>query len=82
MPSIAFAQELVYLPEFISQNEELQLLAAVDAAPASRWINAGERKMQNWGGKPGESLIREVLQSFSQLALFVVLTICTLIRST
>lgn len=62
-------QKLFYLPEFVNQAEELQLLAAVDAAPATRWINAGERKMQNWGGRPGESLVREVLhESTSTLA--------------
>ena len=54
------AQEVFYLPDFLSQDEELQLLTAVDAAPASRWTNAGERKMQNWGGRPGERLIQEV----------------------
>ncbi|KAL3140718.1 hypothetical protein ABBQ32_005275 [Trebouxia sp. C0010 RCD-2024] len=59
-------QELFYLPEFLNQTEELQILAAVDAAPASRWINAGERKMQNWGGIPGESLVREKLPQFLQ----------------
>ena len=46
----------------ISQSEELQLLTAVDAAPTNRWTNAGERKIQNWGGRPGESTVREVLQ--------------------
>lgn len=54
------AQGVVYIADFLSQQEEAQLLAAVDAAPASRWTKAGERKMQNWGGRPSECLIREV----------------------
>ena len=65
-------QEVLYLPEFVSQDEEVQVLTAVDAAPASRWTNAGERKMQNWGGRPGENLIREVPQTNA----FLVLTVC------
>lgn len=49
------------MPNILSESEELQLLTAVDAAPANRWTNAGERKMQNWGGRPGERIVREVL---------------------
>lgn len=59
-------QGVVYIADFLSQQEEAQLLAAVDAAPASRWTKAGERKMQNWGGRPSECLIREKLPQHLQ----------------
>ncbi|KAL0052049.1 hypothetical protein WJX82_007131 [Trebouxia sp. C0006] len=59
-------QEVLYVPAFLTREEEVQLLQAVDAAPAARWIHAGERQMQNWGGRPGEAVIREKLPQFLQ----------------
>lgn len=59
-------QGLFYIPDFVTEEEQKQILQAVDAAPASRWTTAGERQMQNWGGRPGEAIVREKLPSFLQ----------------
>ncbi|DBA87599.1 TPA: hypothetical protein ACH3X1_004622 [Trebouxia sp. C0004] len=59
-------QGIFYVPAFLTREEEVQLLQAVDAAPAARWMHAGERQMQNWGGRPGEAVIREKLPQFLQ----------------
>ena len=53
------------MPEFVTQQEEQALLAAVNSAPAKRWVQASGRSMQNWGGRPSERAIREV--SFPEL---------------
>lgn len=60
-------QDVFYVPEFVNREEEAQLLQAVDAAPASRWTHAGERQMQNWGGRPGEAVIREVISNLLKM---------------
>ena len=51
------------MPDFVTADEETQLLTAIEAAPAERWTQAGERQMQNWGGRPGEAVVREVRPS-------------------
>ena len=62
----ALTQGLFYVPNFISEEEQAQLLQALDAAPARRWTAAGERQMQNWGGRPGEAVVREVCLPVTQ----------------
>ena len=52
--------QVLYVPDFLTEEEEQAVLAAINAAPASRWQQAGQRRMQNWGGRPGEAAIREV----------------------
>ncbi|KAL0028635.1 hypothetical protein WJX79_007115 [Trebouxia sp. C0005] len=64
--NLSSLKELFYVPAFLTREEEVQLLQAVDAAPAARWTHAGERQMQNWGGRPGEAVIREKLPQFLQ----------------
>ena len=44
---------LFYLPEFISENEEKNLLRFIEKAPKTKWTNLKNRTLQNWGGIPG-----------------------------
>ena len=57
-------QGVYYIADFISSDEEAELVRQVDAAPAGRWIACGDgrRRMQNWGGKPGRREVTEVRQ--------------------
>lgn len=52
--------DILYIPDFVTHQEEACLLRTLQAAPAARWTQAGERQMQNWGGRPGEAVVREV----------------------
>jgi len=54
---------LFYIPNFISEPEEDALKTFIDAEPSEKWVAAGERRMLNWGGRPGEARIREDLPS-------------------
>ncbi|KAL4401032.1 hypothetical protein ACI68E_002356 [Malassezia pachydermatis] len=40
----------VYMPAFISEAEETQLLAKIDTAPKTRWKQLAHRRLQMWGG--------------------------------
>ncbi|KAG0234066.1 Alpha-ketoglutarate-dependent dioxygenase alkB 6 [Actinomortierella wolfii] len=39
-----------YLPDFISVQEEEELLAKVLGAPKPKWVQLKNRRLQNWGG--------------------------------
>eukprot|EP00873_Tetraselmis_striata_P037064 jgi/Tetstr1/457328/TSEL_043932.t1 len=60
------AEGLFYVPEFISPEEEAALVRFIDAEPTGRWVEAGERRMLNWGGRPGELAVREALPACIQ----------------
>ncbi|KAG6503322.1 hypothetical protein ZIOFF_035633 [Zingiber officinale] len=41
---------IIYIPDFIYQSEQSQLLHDIYEAPASRWKSLKNRRLQNWGG--------------------------------
>ncbi|XP_068663947.1 alkylated DNA repair protein ALKBH6 homolog [Aristolochia californica] len=41
---------VIYLPSFISDSEQAQLLDQVYQAPVSKWKSLKNRRLQNWGG--------------------------------
>ncbi|XP_072472450.1 alpha-ketoglutarate-dependent dioxygenase alkB homolog 6 isoform X5 [Notamacropus eugenii] len=43
---------IYYVPNFISEQEESQLLRQVYEAPKPKWTQLSGRKLQNWGGLP------------------------------
>ena len=53
-------QGLFYIPDFLTPEEAAAVVHAIDAAPQHRWVAAGERRLQNWGGRPGSQDVTEV----------------------
>jgi len=43
---------VIYLPNFISHDEEKEILNKVYAAPKPKWTQLRNRRLQNWGGIP------------------------------
>lgn len=43
---------LYYLPNFITIDEENQLISCVNNVPKTRWVQLRNRRLQNWGGQP------------------------------
>lgn len=41
---------LIYIPDFITDSEEAQLLDNIYQAPVSKWKSLKNRRLQNWGG--------------------------------
>lgn len=41
---------LVYIPNFITEAEQSELLHHIYEVPAARWKNLKNRRLQNWGG--------------------------------
>ena len=41
-----------YIPNFISQAEERNLLDQISRTPNPRWTQLANRRLQNWGGVP------------------------------
>ncbi|XP_020341355.1 putative RNA/DNA demethylase ALKBH6 [Oncorhynchus kisutch] len=41
-----------YIPDFITEDEESQLLQQVYKAPKTKWTQLSNRRLQNWGGLP------------------------------
>ncbi|XP_031400352.1 alpha-ketoglutarate-dependent dioxygenase alkB homolog 6 isoform X1 [Punica granatum] len=41
---------VMYIPDFITETEETQLLENVYKAPQSKWKSLKNRRLQNWGG--------------------------------
>jgi alkylated DNA repair protein alkB family protein 6 len=56
-PSYAY-----YIPNFISEQEEQQLLQRINEAPKPKWTQLKNRRLQNWGGIPhAKGMIAEPL---------------------
>eukprot|EP00301_Raphidiophrys_heterophryoidea_P010836 c16140_g1_i1.p1 GENE.c16140_g1_i1~~c16140_g1_i1.p1 ORF type:complete len:252 (-),score=40.29 c16140_g1_i1:4-759(-) len=60
-------QDIFYVPDFLSHQEETQLVALIDAAAQKRWIQGNHRRMCNFGGKPAFSNVTEPLPQFLQV---------------
>ncbi|KAK6181298.1 hypothetical protein SNE40_009181 [Patella caerulea] len=43
---------ILYIPNFISEQEEKDLLDHVYSAPKPKWTHLSNRRLQNWGGLP------------------------------
>ncbi|CAL4916746.1 unnamed protein product [Urochloa decumbens] len=56
---------LFYVPDFISQSEQSQLLHHIYQAPAPKWKSLKNRRLQNWGGVVHEKgLLPQALPSW------------------
>lgn len=45
-------KSIYYVPNFISANEEVQILRNIYNAPKPKWVQLKNRRLQNWGGIP------------------------------
>ena len=43
---------IYYVPDFISESEETDLIRRVDSSPIPKWTTLSNRRLQNWGGLP------------------------------
>lgn len=43
---------ICYYPNFITLEEEKEILGQVYAAPKPKWTHLSNRRLQNWGGVP------------------------------
>jgi len=41
-----------YIPDFISEAEEANLMRHIEQSPGPRWTQLANRRLQNWGGVP------------------------------
>lgn len=51
-----------YIPDFISKDEEDNLIELINKAPKPKWTYLKNRRLQNWGGIPSsKGLIPELI---------------------
>jgi alkylated DNA repair protein alkB family protein 6 len=56
---------IFYVPDFVSQSEQSQLLHHIYQAPAPKWRSLKNRRLQNWGGVVHEKgLLPQALPSW------------------
>ncbi|EZA57816.1 alpha-ketoglutarate-dependent dioxygenase alkB homolog 6 [Ooceraea biroi] len=56
-----------YIPNFISEEEETQIVKCVNSVPQPKWTQLSHRRLQNWGGIPHpKGMIAEEIPSWLQ----------------
>ncbi|XP_043588143.1 alpha-ketoglutarate-dependent dioxygenase alkB homolog 6 isoform X1 [Bombus pyrosoma] len=57
----------IYIPNFITQEEEDEITKYVNSAPLPKWTQLTHRRLQNWGGIPHpRGMIAEEIPSWLQ----------------
>nr|XP_031831987.1 alpha-ketoglutarate-dependent dioxygenase alkB homolog 6 [Nomia melanderi]XP_031831988.1 alpha-ketoglutarate-dependent dioxygenase alkB homolog 6 [Nomia melanderi]XP_031831989.1 alpha-ketoglutarate-dependent dioxygenase alkB homolog 6 [Nomia melanderi] len=57
----------IYVPNFITEEEELEIMKYVNNAPLPKWNQLSHRRLQNWGGIPHpKGMIAEDIPSWLQ----------------
>lgn len=46
------AQSVFYVPDFVSEQEEVNLVECVERAPRTKWVHLANRSLQQFGGEP------------------------------
>ncbi|XP_076249526.1 putative RNA/DNA demethylase ALKBH6 isoform X1 [Calliopsis andreniformis] len=55
----------IYVPNFITEQEELEIIKHVNNAPLPKWTQLSHRRLQNWGGIPHpKGMIAEEIPSW------------------
>lgn len=69
----------IYIPNFITEEEELEIIKHVNNAPLPKWTQLSHRRLQNWGGIPHpKGMIAEEIPSVSLLKDSSVNTLCNI----
>ncbi|EFN77071.1 alpha-ketoglutarate-dependent dioxygenase alkB homolog 6 [Harpegnathos saltator] len=56
-----------YIPNFITEEEEKQIVKCVNSVPLPKWTQLSHRRLQNWGGVPHpKGMIAEEIPSWLQ----------------
>jgi len=63
-------ETLYYIPNFISPEEESQLMTNVYSAPKPKWTQLSHRRLQNWGGLPHpKGMVSEAIPQWLQTSM-------------
>lgn len=55
----------IYIPNFITQEEENEIVKYVNNVPLPKWTQLSHRRLQNWGGIPHpKGMIAEEIPNF------------------
>ncbi|KYN18509.1 PREDICTED: alpha-ketoglutarate-dependent dioxygenase alkB homolog 6 [Trachymyrmex cornetzi] len=56
-----------YIPNFITEEEERQIIKCVNSVPQPKWTQLSHRRLQNWGGIPHpKGMIAEAIPDWLQ----------------
>ncbi|KAM0736259.1 Alpha-ketoglutarate-dependent dioxygenase alkB-like protein 6 [Formica fusca] len=56
-----------YIPNFITEEEERQIIKYINSVPLPKWTQLSHRRLQNWGGIPHpKGMIAEEIPSWLQ----------------
>ena len=60
-----------YIPNFITEEEEKEIIQKVNNAPLPKWTQLSHRRLQNWGGIPhSKGMIAEEIPKVSLILIF------------